>query len=130
MQAGSRKEKVREGVRISDQFWKRKDIAEAWGIAPQTLSTFMSGGTLSESLLDKAEAWLRENNYWPGNSASPEKSDMASVIASDLRACADFLEAPQIPNELKAQRFAGLIEGYAQGIQRYRKLLEQRDSQQ
>jgi hypothetical protein len=87
----TRKENIREGIRLSRAKYRQKEVAAAFGCAEQTLSTFMSGGALGHELCDKAEEWLKKEGFWPKEQISQAKKVFISSTLNDAKIFRDTL---------------------------------------
>ncbi|MDQ1255871.1 MAG: hypothetical protein QG656_465, partial [Candidatus Hydrogenedentes bacterium] len=60
----AREEQIRIGILAALGRLGNKDIATEIGCVRPALTRFLSGGTMTASLLDNAELWLRSNGFW------------------------------------------------------------------
>lgn len=84
-------EKVRYSLQLARVKHQVKDIADALGCVQQTLSPFMTGDSLGPGLLQKAEAWARENGYWIWDQFSYVRPLVARESPEDYIAAPDPL---------------------------------------
>lgn len=73
------------------------------------------------------ERWLKNNGEWvdelpSGTNVSAQSRKQvgaAALLAAELRLIADLIESPDIPKELKREKFVAAVEAWGRGVDAY-----------
>lgn len=98
------------------------EIATAIGIEPQDLYGFKARLMLGKSKLTKLADWLARHDYLPESYLLRAPKKLLSVwalLASELRALADILDADGVSDRVKGARFQSFVEDYFDAGDRY-----------
>lgn len=126
MDAVTWKEKVRLAASRAGDDRQMSRIAKDTEIRRDRLYHFVSKGYLGSNDLKALADWLLEHGYIEGEAEKepPPAKSPDTLLAAEFRVLADLFESPDVPKEIKGERFVAAVRGWNAAIDKYAAMLK------